>query len=68
MGYWVRDCAAMNYKSDFRPCELLGPDGVWRAPADASTNPTPGADAASATTVSSRPRNENCPAPAVEMP
>jgi arginyl-tRNA--protein-N-Asp/Glu arginylyltransferase len=27
----VRRCAAMRYKADFRPYELLGPDGVWRA-------------------------------------
>jgi leucyl-tRNA---protein transferase len=30
-GYYVRECAAMNYKADFRPYELLGPDGLWRA-------------------------------------
>lgn len=30
LGYWVRDCAAMGYKADLGPCELLGPDGVWR--------------------------------------
>ncbi len=29
LGYWVRDCAAMRYKSSFRPCELLGTDGTW---------------------------------------
>jgi arginine-tRNA-protein transferase len=33
LGYWVRDCATMRYKADFRPHELLDPDGVWRAPA-----------------------------------
>jgi hypothetical protein len=31
LGYWVRDCATMAYKADFRPFELLCPDGVWRA-------------------------------------
>ena len=30
LGYWVRGCATMRYKADFRPHELLGPDGVWR--------------------------------------
>lgn len=30
LGYYVRDCAAMNYKADYKPSELLGPDGVWR--------------------------------------
>jgi arginyl-tRNA--protein-N-Asp/Glu arginylyltransferase len=35
MGYWVGGCGAMEYKSSFRPCELLGTDGVWReAPRD----------------------------------
>jgi arginine-tRNA-protein transferase len=30
LGYWVRDCGAMEYKSRFRPCEVMCPDGVWR--------------------------------------
>ena len=30
LGYYVRDCAKMNYKANFRPCEVLGPDGQWR--------------------------------------
>ena len=30
LGYWVRDCAAMSYKSSFRPFQLLDTDGVWR--------------------------------------
>ncbi len=30
LGYWVRGCGAMEYKATFRPCELLGTDGVWR--------------------------------------
>lgn len=29
-GYYIRDCPAMSYKANFRPAELLGPDGVWR--------------------------------------
>ena len=29
-GYWVRDCPAMSYKATYRPCEVLGTDGVWR--------------------------------------
>jgi arginyl-tRNA--protein-N-Asp/Glu arginylyltransferase len=31
LGYWVHQCAAMEYKASFRPFELLDPDGVWRA-------------------------------------
>lgn len=31
LGYWVRDCGAMAYKAKFRPHEVLGADGVWRA-------------------------------------
>jgi arginine-tRNA-protein transferase len=30
LGYWVRGCGSMQYKSDYRPYELLGTDGVWR--------------------------------------
>ncbi len=29
LGYWVRDCAKMAYKADFRPLQLLI-DGQWR--------------------------------------
>lgn len=29
LGFHVRGCGRMSYKSRFRPCELLGPDGVW---------------------------------------
>ena len=29
-GYYVADCSSLNYKARFRPCELLGPDSVWR--------------------------------------
>lgn len=30
LGYWVDGCGAMEYKADFRPAEVLHPDGVWR--------------------------------------
>jgi leucyl-tRNA---protein transferase len=30
LGYWVAGCRAMEYKSNFRPNEILQPDGVWR--------------------------------------
>lgn len=40
LGYYVAGCGSMVYKSRFRPCEVLGTDGVWRefvdAPAAAS--------------------------------
>jgi leucyl-tRNA---protein transferase len=29
-GYYVADCASMNYKAKFRPCQILDTDGVWR--------------------------------------
>ncbi len=29
-GFYVAGCPSMNYKSKFRPCEILGTDGVWR--------------------------------------
>ncbi|MCG8405224.1 MAG: arginyltransferase [Phycisphaerales bacterium] len=29
-GFYIRACGSMSYKADFRPYELLGPDGVWR--------------------------------------
>lgn len=28
-GYYVADCGSLNYKSTFRPCEILSADGVW---------------------------------------
>jgi arginyl-tRNA--protein-N-Asp/Glu arginylyltransferase len=31
LGYWVRGCESMRYKSTLRPSEVLHPDGVWRA-------------------------------------
>ena len=30
LGYWIKECAAMKYKSSFRPHEILRPDGVWQ--------------------------------------
>ncbi|MDH3242323.1 MAG: arginyltransferase [Alphaproteobacteria bacterium] len=35
LGYWIEGCAKMDYKSRFRPLEILGPEG-WSslAPAD----------------------------------
>jgi leucyl-tRNA---protein transferase len=30
LGYWIRACPAMSYKSSFGPAELLDGDGVWR--------------------------------------
>ena len=43
LGYWVYGCAAMQYKADFRPAEVLGPDGVWRPlePPAAAAAPAP---------------------------
>lgn len=29
-GFYVRDCGSLAYKARFRPCELMGTDGVWR--------------------------------------
>ncbi|MFU8856032.1 MAG: arginyltransferase [Deferrisomatales bacterium] len=29
-GYWIEGCPRMAYKAGFRPCELLGTDGLWR--------------------------------------
>ena len=31
LGFYVEGCAAMRYKIEFHPHELLGLDGVWRA-------------------------------------
>jgi len=33
-GYYIRDCAKMNYKANFRPFELLAPDGTWSGMSD----------------------------------
>jgi len=35
LGFHVRGCAKMEYKSRFRPYELLGADGRWREPSEA---------------------------------
>jgi arginyl-tRNA--protein-N-Asp/Glu arginylyltransferase len=31
LGYWIEGCGTMQYKSRFRPFELLGTNGVWAA-------------------------------------
>ncbi len=31
LGYWVSGCAAMSYKANFRPHELLDECGVWKS-------------------------------------
>ena len=33
LGFWVDGCRTMQYKSSFRPNEILHPDGRWRATA-----------------------------------
>jgi arginine-tRNA-protein transferase len=38
LGYWVRGCAAMEYKANFRPCEILRPDGTWSRWSEADCN------------------------------
>ncbi len=30
LGYYVQACSAMEYKANYRPCEILCGDGVWR--------------------------------------
>ena len=30
LGFWIEGCRAMEYKSNFRPSEILHPDGSWR--------------------------------------
>ncbi|MFO0968394.1 MAG: arginyltransferase [Gemmataceae bacterium] len=30
LGYYVPGCASLEYKANFRPNEILGPDGQWR--------------------------------------
>jgi arginine-tRNA-protein transferase len=30
LGYYVRGCQSMAYKTRFRPCELMDAAGVWR--------------------------------------
>jgi arginine-tRNA-protein transferase len=29
LGYWIPGCSTMAYKANFRPHELLHPDGTW---------------------------------------
>ncbi len=29
LGFWVKGCRKMEYKSNFGPCQLLGNDGSW---------------------------------------
>jgi leucyl-tRNA---protein transferase len=29
-GYWVNGSKSMQYKTSFKPCEILGLDGIWR--------------------------------------
>jgi arginine-tRNA-protein transferase len=31
LGYYVEGCRSLEYKTRFRPNEVLGPDGAWRA-------------------------------------
>lgn len=31
LGYFVAGCASLEYKANFRPNEILGPDGGWHA-------------------------------------
>jgi leucyl-tRNA---protein transferase len=30
LGFWIRECAQMNYKSRFKPAQVLGTNGQWR--------------------------------------
>jgi len=29
-GFYVAGCQSLAYKARFRPCEIMGPDGIWR--------------------------------------
>jgi arginyl-tRNA--protein-N-Asp/Glu arginylyltransferase len=43
LGYWVEGSRTMHYKADYRPCELLRPDGSWeRRPVSRSAPRSPG--------------------------
>ena len=41
LGFWIRGCASMSYKCNFRPCEILHPDGLWREPTLATLSALP---------------------------
>ena len=43
LGYWVSGCRKMEYKTNFRPFELLGLDGRWRPGSDPATGLPSGA-------------------------
>ncbi|HEX4055466.1 MAG TPA: arginyltransferase [Tepidisphaeraceae bacterium] len=34
LGYWVKDCRKMVYKTDFKPYEILAADGCWHGNED----------------------------------
>jgi arginyl-tRNA--protein-N-Asp/Glu arginylyltransferase len=34
LGYWIKDCGKMAYKTNFKPHEILAPDGSWREDTD----------------------------------
>ncbi len=38
-GYWIKECPTMNYKSRFRPCEILSTDGIWRETVETPATP-----------------------------
>ena len=33
LGFWIRDCDTMKYKSRFQPAQILGTDGNWKTAA-----------------------------------
>ena len=41
LGFWVAGCGTMQYKSDFRPSEVLDGDGVWRPGPPITPAPVP---------------------------
>jgi len=43
LGYFVNKCRSMEYKTRFRPFELLGSDGLWGGSAEKSSLNFPGA-------------------------
>ena len=30
LGYYIQGCASMEYKTRYKPCEIMGADGQWR--------------------------------------